>query len=79
MFRPDARCFEISMRSLLTTMLPSNKFSPIFSKSILRYLLRNFVPCCLELVSLHMLLGENRVLEVIPNSLKGINHDMFIY
>ncbi|TYH87262.1 hypothetical protein ES332_D01G104800v1 [Gossypium tomentosum] len=61
MFRPDARCFEISI------------------KTILRYLLRNFVPCCLELVSLHMLLGENRVLEVIPNSLKGINHDMFIY
>ncbi|KAG4161828.1 hypothetical protein ERO13_D01G079632v2 [Gossypium hirsutum] len=60
-FGSDARCFEISI------------------KTILRYLLRNFVPCCLELVSLHMLLGENRVLEVIPNSLKGINHDMFIY
>ncbi|TYH84484.1 hypothetical protein ES332_D02G200000v1 [Gossypium tomentosum] len=49
-------------------MLPWNKISPIFSKSILRYWLRNFVPCCLELVSLQMLLGENRVLEVIPNT-----------
>ncbi|KAG4138898.1 hypothetical protein ERO13_D07G161566v2, partial [Gossypium hirsutum] len=69
----------VDIQSLDTRPCPSPRFFPLHAQSTVLYLLRNFVPCCLELVSLHMLLGENRVLEVIPNSLNGINHDMFIY